>query len=117
MSTTLSTVLRKKKPEKISKARHVRQSNGVKENPATLYNSVQPEIASLIRQIKHGYPIGKFERLKEEFGVTSEKLADVASISLATLHRQIGKAVRNRPGSAGKETERSSMVQHSSRTL
>ena len=66
----------------------VRQSNSVKETPAIPYHSVQPEIASLIRQIKHGYPIGKFERLKEEFGVTSEKLADVASISLATLHRR-----------------------------
>jgi putative toxin-antitoxin system antitoxin component (TIGR02293 family) len=45
-------------------------------------------VSSVIHQIKRGYTLDKFERLKEEFGVNREKLADVASISLATLHRR-----------------------------
>ncbi len=88
MSHTLSIAVCRKKAEKTNGARHKRQSNVVKENYPLPHSSVQPEIASLIRRIKRGYPIDKFERLKEEFGVNREKLAGIASISLATLHRR-----------------------------
>jgi putative toxin-antitoxin system antitoxin component (TIGR02293 family) len=45
-------------------------------------------ISSVISRIKHGYPIEKFERLKEDLGVNREKLASIANISLATIHRR-----------------------------
>jgi putative toxin-antitoxin system antitoxin component (TIGR02293 family) len=46
------------------------------------------EIHSRINNIKKGYPIDKFEQLKEALGVNKEKLAKIASISLATMHRR-----------------------------
>ena len=88
MSQVLSAGLQKKKPGKTPEVRHKNQSNIVKESHPLLYNAVQPEISSLIRRIKQGYPINKYERLKGDFGITSEKLADIASISLATLYRR-----------------------------
>jgi putative toxin-antitoxin system antitoxin component (TIGR02293 family) len=88
MSQAVSIRLLKKKPGKASVQHPKVQSNAVKENLTMAYDSALPETATLIRQIKRGYPIDKFERLKEEFGVNREKLAGIASISLATLHRR-----------------------------
>lgn len=64
------------------------ERTGLRETEPSLPRLASPEVSSLIHQIKRGFPIDKFERLKEEFGVNREKLADVASISLATLHRR-----------------------------
>jgi putative toxin-antitoxin system antitoxin component (TIGR02293 family) len=88
MSQAVSVRLLKKKPGKTSVQNPNAPVNVVKESLAVAYDSTLPEIAAVIRQIKRGYPIGKFERLKEEFGVNREKLAGIASISLATLHRR-----------------------------
>jgi putative toxin-antitoxin system antitoxin component (TIGR02293 family) len=77
--------------KKVARTRDPNPKNkiaGVKEGQSSLYTVGSPEISSLISQIKRGFPIDTFERLKEEFGVNQEKLADVASISLATLHRR-----------------------------
>jgi putative toxin-antitoxin system antitoxin component (TIGR02293 family) len=63
-------------------------AGAVKDRTPGLTGLSSPEVSSLIHQIKRGFTIDKFERLKEEFGVNREKLADVASISLATLHRR-----------------------------
>jgi putative toxin-antitoxin system antitoxin component (TIGR02293 family) len=46
------------------------------------------EIHSRINKIKKGYSIVEFEQLKEALGVNKEKLAKIASISLATMHRR-----------------------------
>jgi len=46
------------------------------------------EIHYKISDIKKGYPIGAFEQLKKDFGINQEKLAKIASISLATIHRR-----------------------------
>jgi putative toxin-antitoxin system antitoxin component (TIGR02293 family) len=46
------------------------------------------EIHSMISEIKRGYSLDKFEQLKEDLGVNKEKLAKIASISLATMHRR-----------------------------
>jgi putative toxin-antitoxin system antitoxin component (TIGR02293 family) len=82
VSHAISIGVKRKKPDHLFKAQQVKESSTM------LYNSDQPGIASVIRRIKRGYPINKFERLKDEFGVTGEKLADIASISLATLYRR-----------------------------
>jgi|WetSurMetagenome_2_1015567.scaffolds.fasta_scaffold685567_1 putative toxin-antitoxin system antitoxin component (TIGR02293 family) len=84
MSQAVSVRLLKKRPGKTSVQNPNAPVNIVKES----LDSTLPEIATVIRQIKRGYPIDKFERLKEEFGVNREKLAGIASISLATLHRR-----------------------------
>jgi putative toxin-antitoxin system antitoxin component (TIGR02293 family) len=88
MSHVMSIGSRKKKPEKTHEADFKGAINVVKEPAPMLYGSAQPEISLLIHQIKRGFSIDKFERLKEDFGVNREKLADIASISLATLHRR-----------------------------
>lgn len=49
---------------------------------------IPAEISVVIHAIKEGYPIEKFEILKDEFGVNKETLAKVANISLATMHRR-----------------------------
>jgi putative toxin-antitoxin system antitoxin component (TIGR02293 family) len=46
------------------------------------------EIPHQIREIKDGYPIDKFDRLKNVFGVSQEALSRVSSISLPTIHRR-----------------------------
>jgi len=46
------------------------------------------EVHSRIQEIKKGYSLDKFERLKEELGVNQERLAKIASISLATMYRR-----------------------------
>lgn len=46
------------------------------------------DVHSWINEIKKGYSIDKFEQLKENLGVNKEKLARIASISLATMHRR-----------------------------
>jgi putative toxin-antitoxin system antitoxin component (TIGR02293 family) len=46
------------------------------------------EVHSRINKIKKGYSIVKFDQLKEALGVNKEKLARIASISLATMHRR-----------------------------
>jgi putative toxin-antitoxin system antitoxin component (TIGR02293 family) len=77
--------------KKVGKTREPVPKNkiaGVKDSQPSLYTAGSPEVSSLINQIKRGFPIDTFEHLKEEFGVNREKLADVASISLATLHRR-----------------------------
>jgi putative toxin-antitoxin system antitoxin component (TIGR02293 family) len=45
-------------------------------------------LRSTIGEIKRGYSVDRFAHLKEEFGVNSDRLARIASISLATLHRR-----------------------------
>ncbi len=87
MTHAVSIAVQKKRPPKPSATQKNQPGTAQEPSPA-LYDSAAPEIGSLIRRIKQGYPIGKFERLKGDFGVTSEKLADIASISLATLHRR-----------------------------
>jgi putative toxin-antitoxin system antitoxin component (TIGR02293 family) len=46
------------------------------------------DVHARINEIKKGYSIDKFEQLKEDLGVNKEKLARIASISLATMHRR-----------------------------
>jgi putative toxin-antitoxin system antitoxin component (TIGR02293 family) len=48
------------------------------------------EIKSRINEIKKGYSVNKFDQLKKDFGVNKERLAKIASISLATMHRRKG---------------------------
>jgi putative toxin-antitoxin system antitoxin component (TIGR02293 family) len=88
MAHVMSVGIRKKSPAAAQPVRRKEQELAVREGLSMAYHPVQPEIGTLIRQIKRGYPIDKFERLKEEFGATAEKLAGIASISLATLHRR-----------------------------
>jgi putative toxin-antitoxin system antitoxin component (TIGR02293 family) len=59
--------------------------NGNKKKDFSLWTN---EVHSRIQEIKKGYSLDKFERLKEELGVNQEKLAKVASISLATMYRR-----------------------------
>jgi putative toxin-antitoxin system antitoxin component (TIGR02293 family) len=42
----------------------------------------------LIIEIKHGYPIEKFDFLKKGFGINNETLSQVTNIPLATIHRR-----------------------------
>jgi|GEM_PF-1518471 putative toxin-antitoxin system antitoxin component, TIGR02293 family len=66
------------------------------QNPATAlignkkrrFSNWTNEVHSRIQEIKKGYSIDKFERLKEDLGVNQEKLAKIASISLATIYRR-----------------------------
>jgi putative toxin-antitoxin system antitoxin component (TIGR02293 family) len=46
------------------------------------------EVPRQIHEIKQGYSIDKFERLKTDYGVSQEELSKVASISLPTIHRR-----------------------------
>jgi len=50
--------------------------------------SVQTGISFKINEIKEGYPLEKFDLLKDNLGVNKEALARVANISLATMHRR-----------------------------
>ena len=47
-----------------------------------------PGIPFKISAIKKGYSIDKFEQLKDDLGTSKEKLAKIASISLATMYRR-----------------------------
>jgi putative toxin-antitoxin system antitoxin component (TIGR02293 family) len=88
MSHAMAIGPRKKKVLKAHEALYKNAVHVLEQPHAALYGSVQPEISLLIHQIKRGFPIDKFEQLKDDFGVNREKLADVAGISLATLHRR-----------------------------
>jgi putative toxin-antitoxin system antitoxin component (TIGR02293 family) len=79
---------RGRKPGKTHPPSPKTKTGPVREPAHGLSRPSSPEVSSVIHQIKKGFTIDKFERLKEEFGVNREKLADVASISLATLHRR-----------------------------
>jgi len=60
------------------------------------------DISGKINEIKKGYPIEKFERLKDELGISKELLARVANISLATMHRRKSSSGRLSPDESDK---------------
>lgn len=63
-------------------------STGTIGNKERRFSHWANEVHSRIDAIKKGYSVDKFERLKEDLGVNQEKLAKVASISLATMYRR-----------------------------
>jgi putative toxin-antitoxin system antitoxin component (TIGR02293 family) len=46
------------------------------------------ELTEIIEEIKTGYPVQRFEALKDSLGVSEQYLASVCGISLASLHRR-----------------------------
>jgi putative toxin-antitoxin system antitoxin component (TIGR02293 family) len=66
-----------------ARVRKIRSANRALTGPGSLM-----EIQSKISDIKRGYTIDNFEKLKEALGVNKEKLAKIANISLATMHRR-----------------------------
>jgi putative toxin-antitoxin system antitoxin component (TIGR02293 family) len=57
----------------------------------------RPRTTSIIRQIKIGYPVAAFDRLKDDLGLNLRQLARVSNISLPTVHRRKVRSERFSP--------------------